>query len=273
MATMLAPDDLARLDLQRAGVADSVSAGIEALAVPANARVLELGCGTGVLTTELMRLLPGATLDAVDQDKHAIHVASERLRGQVTWHWAKATDFLRSHAGYDLIVCRLFLMHQAAPAALMRTARRSLVPGGAFIAVEFDLGAALWWPTCAELDRVLRAASVSTALARIAGVAVPDPLLGRQLGTLARRSGYDRWDVHARSRTVVAGSEDIHQEAKNLIGVLAMLRPLLLSTGHASGEDFDAVARLVNGWPDSPDFFALQTMFTLVASTDREAEC
>jgi len=271
MRALLATDDLARLDLQTAGVGDSVSAALSRLDLPDAPRVLELGCGTGVLTAELLRALPAAVVDAVDQDRQALQTAAERVDGAVSWHWSTAGDHLREYSDYHLVICRLFLMHQPAPAALMRTARRSLAVGGALVAIEFDLGAALWHPTCPSLERVLRAAGDCTARARDAGIAVPDPFLGRQLVSLARRSGYDRWHVQAVSRTVTADSgEQVDREARNLLGVLAMVQPLLLATGDATGEDFDAVTELVHGWSDSPDFFSLQTMLTLVATLDRQ---
>jgi len=69
------------------------------------ARILEIGCGTGILTRYLLQSFPHATIDAIDLSPRMIEQASAALSAAPTinWHVADAR-FYRSRHRYDLIV-------------------------------------------------------------------------------------------------------------------------------------------------------------------------
>lgn len=69
------------------------------------ARILEIGCGTGILTRYLLQSFSHATIDAIDLSPRMIATASAQLAAAPTinWHVADAR-FYRSRHRYDLIV-------------------------------------------------------------------------------------------------------------------------------------------------------------------------
>ncbi|GAC1663184.1 MAG: class I SAM-dependent methyltransferase [Steroidobacteraceae bacterium] len=72
-----------------------IAAGCEQLGLPVR-RILEAGCGTGLLRTQLRRLLPRAQYLALE--------ASEYLCRRYGWQHGRIEDY-RTRAPFDLVVC------------------------------------------------------------------------------------------------------------------------------------------------------------------------
>jgi ribosomal protein L11 methyltransferase len=97
-------------------------------------RVIDLGCGTGVLATAAARAFPGARVVAVDNDPLAAAVARSNVRlnrvgGQVRVLTAAGFDHaeLRAAGAFDLVLANIL------PGPLIALApdmRRALRPGG-----------------------------------------------------------------------------------------------------------------------------------------------
>lgn len=107
-------------------------------------QVLEIACGTGILTGELVAAL-GTTADITSTDLNDAmiavaksHVASDRVR----WQTADATSLPFDHASFDVVVCQFGCMFFPDKAAAAREVRRVLRPGGVFL---FNV-----WGTLAE---------------------------------------------------------------------------------------------------------------------------
>jgi ribosomal protein L11 methyltransferase len=78
------------------------------------ARVLDLGCGSGVLAIAVARVLPRAAIVASDVDREAVHVATENVRknafaGRVEVIAAQGLDHpaLRRRSPFDLVVANI----------------------------------------------------------------------------------------------------------------------------------------------------------------------
>lgn len=71
---------------------------------PLPRRILEIGCGTGFLTSCLLEIQPDAGIDAVDLSPKMIEEAKRSLddSGQVAWHCCDGWEF-RGAELYDLI--------------------------------------------------------------------------------------------------------------------------------------------------------------------------
>jgi ubiquinone/menaquinone biosynthesis C-methylase UbiE len=86
-------------------------------------RILEVGCGEGVVIEYLSRRVPGTRLDGVELDTGALARARARC---------PATSLLRADAyelpfrsrSYDLVLCLEVLEHLADPARALRELRR-----------------------------------------------------------------------------------------------------------------------------------------------------
>lgn len=129
--------------------AKDIAERIDLLAVPINA-VLELGCGTGLLTTELLRRNPKLNLTAVDLAEGMLHYTKLSLKPvKLSWRfWDKPSSFVDlvqadayklpfADGSFDLIVSNFMLQWCSDLDAVFTEMRRVLNPGGALLFSTF----------------------------------------------------------------------------------------------------------------------------------------
>jgi ubiquinone/menaquinone biosynthesis C-methylase UbiE len=123
------------------------------LTVPPAAAVLELACGTGILTGRLRRALPAtATLTATDLNEPMLEYArAQVLDPGITWQPADAQALPFPDAAFDAVACQFGLMFVPDKARAFGEVRRTLRSHGQF---AFNV-----WLSLAEnpLGRIARA--------------------------------------------------------------------------------------------------------------------
>ncbi len=140
-----------------AGVQDRLAAAVAARCADATPprRVLEIGCGTGLLTRRLVAALPGAAIVASDVAGRMVEQARARLAGDADVRWLVADAMAvrpDPERPFDLVVSSA-AMHWIHPfAAAVRHVSGLLAPGGRFVCGMMVAG------TLAELH-VARAAA------------------------------------------------------------------------------------------------------------------
>lgn len=97
--------------------------------------VLEVACGTGVVTRALAATLPTSTeITATDLNEamvsHAEHVGTAR---DVTWRQANVLTLPYEDNAFDVVVCQFAVMFFPDRVAAYREIRRVLRPGGTFL--------------------------------------------------------------------------------------------------------------------------------------------
>ncbi len=106
------------------------------LTLPADCAVLELACGTGILTRVLRaRLAAGASLTATDLNEAMLSVAKAKFADDETVRWgqADASSLPFGDAMFDAVVCQFGLMFVPDKSLATREALRVLKPGGVFL--------------------------------------------------------------------------------------------------------------------------------------------
>ena len=99
--------------------------------IPPNARVLDVGCGTGSVSTHIIANT-GARLVGVEPDPRRAALARER---GLDVHAALLTEELAAQIGpFDVVMFADVLEHLADPYALLCIAKAALAPGGAIVA-------------------------------------------------------------------------------------------------------------------------------------------
>ena len=109
--------------------------------VPASGRVLEVACGTGIVTRQLRRTLPAAVpLVATDLNEPMIAFAAEQLGPMpgLAWRQADACALPFPDAEFDAVICQFGLMFVPDKALARREARRVLRPGGQLLFNVWD---------------------------------------------------------------------------------------------------------------------------------------
>jgi ubiquinone/menaquinone biosynthesis C-methylase UbiE len=106
---------------------------VEQVAAERPARMLELGCGTGSLTTLLARALPASSIVALDPDPDALARArSKDPSDSIEWISGGATELSLADGSIDCVVASLVLHHltDAEKRAALAEAHRVLRAGG-----------------------------------------------------------------------------------------------------------------------------------------------
>ncbi len=99
-------------------------------AVAQSSRILEVGCGTGYLTSELRRLNPGAHLVAIDLDAALLDRARRRVGPDLRVAWVVGDGEAPPGKAFDLIISNSTFQWFTQPEATMATYFKILVPGG-----------------------------------------------------------------------------------------------------------------------------------------------
>lgn len=125
----------------RLKLADDVAAAVAAnVALDAGLRVLDFGCGTGLLTLRLKPLV-GAVV-GLDTSRGMLNELEAKLAAQNIGGVSTVCAELnaaRLEAGFDLIVSSMALHHVADTAALLAEFWRLLKPGGRIALADLDL--------------------------------------------------------------------------------------------------------------------------------------
>ena len=141
-------------------------------------RVLDLACGHGAVTGELVRRSVGPVL-AVDRDLRALAGQREAFR-QATRLCADATRLPLADRSFDLVFCQ-FAMLWLDAAGVVGEVRRVLEPGGVLVALEPDYGGMIESPPQIATQELWL-----SALARTGA----DPEIGRKLPGLLAAAGF-----------------------------------------------------------------------------------
>ncbi len=119
-------------------------------------RALDVGCGPGALTAELVRILGSAAVTAVDPSAPFVGAARERLPGvRVELASAEALPF--DDGAFDAVLAQLVVHFMSDPVAGIGEMARVARTGGVVAACVWDHAGAqgplgLFWASARELD-------------------------------------------------------------------------------------------------------------------------
>lgn len=197
--------------------------------------VLEIGCGPGFVTEQLIGAFPDSRVTAVEIDR----TLAERARVYLN---ASDTDRVRiQHASanatgladdtFDFAIARLIFQHLPEPGQAAREIWRVLKPGGKLVIIDSDDGVwGLTQPPLVGIDPILEKYGQAQALQG------GNRLVGRELWRILESAGF----VRLASDAVVIHSDEVGLEA-----LLPQLEPdrllPLVAAGLVSTAEIDAV--------------------------------
>ena len=110
----------------------------EAIGLREGERVLDVACGTGVLTCECARRVgPSGAVTGIDIAESMLEVARAK-RPEVDWRHGDACDLPFPDASFDAVVSQFGMMYFPDKAEAVREMRRVLAPGGRLAVAVWD---------------------------------------------------------------------------------------------------------------------------------------
>jgi ubiquinone/menaquinone biosynthesis C-methylase UbiE len=157
--------------------------------VRAGQRVLEIGCGSGVVMRDLATLVgPRGVVVGVDSSRAALDVArglarSHPLRRRMRWRLADGAALPFASNRFDAALAVTVLLHVAEPEAVVREMVRVTRPGGRVGVQDQDFGTlAVTHPDRDLTERIMWG---------VASHMYDEPFSGRRLPGLLRAAGLD----------------------------------------------------------------------------------
>jgi SAM-dependent methyltransferase len=129
----------------------------DAAGVETGQTVLDVGCGTGALTAELVRRLGAGNVVAIDPSEPFVTACRSRHPG-VDVRLGRAEELPYADGRFDAALAELVLHFVSDPAAAAAEMRRVVRPGGVVAACVWDLGDGmrmlrLFWDAALAIDR------------------------------------------------------------------------------------------------------------------------
>ncbi len=160
--------------------------------LPADCRILDVGCGTGEISSRLAKLYPQATVIGVDLVESSLEIARDRHRDlapRLKFSQQDAFNLEFEPHGFDLVVCRHMLQAVPRPVAVIAGLQRQLKPGGWLHLINEDYGMLHMQHGEMNPDRLWHAGAI--ALLDNTGT---DGRIGRNSFTMLHRLGMK--DIH-----------------------------------------------------------------------------
>ncbi len=211
----------------------------------AGSRVLEVGCGVGAQTVELLRRSPGARITALDRSRPSLALARARVAAGDTVAFVEADVEDLPHADgplaagrFDHVFVCFLLEHLPDPAGALARLRDMVVPGGTLTLIEGDHDSAVFHPDSAAARHAI------DCLVRLQARAGGDALIGPRLAGLAAGAGLvgvveRACDVVVDADTSAAALVDGFVR-DTFTAMIAGVREPAVAAGLATADAFDA---------------------------------
>jgi ubiquinone/menaquinone biosynthesis C-methylase UbiE len=115
----------------------TVRATLERFSVAEGERVLDVGCGTGVLLEALADAAPRASLVGIDVSREMLAVARQRGAGVLRWVTGDVAALPFTDGRFDAAVTSNAFHFWIDPAAALREIRRVLKPAGRLVVTDW----------------------------------------------------------------------------------------------------------------------------------------
>ena len=110
---------------------------LESLPVSPGSKLIDIGCGTGIVAWHMKRICPSATVVGLDISPRVIRRARELdPTGNIQFIAATDSELPFSDAAFDGAVCRFSLHHYPDLASRFREVRRILEIGATYLIIE-----------------------------------------------------------------------------------------------------------------------------------------
>jgi arsenite methyltransferase len=229
---------------------------IGALELKLIANVIEIGCGTGVVSRRLAAT-PGfrGAIMATDMSPYLIgmaqqHAKAEGVGARITFEVSGAANLRAENGACDLVIAHTLLSHASDPVAILAESARVLRPGGQLLIFDRDFAS-----SALSLDSTIAA---KIDVADIARAFAAQPFIMRQLPKLL---GEARFAIEIHRSYVIADVGHAEFFAENL----STWRRLLPVSGVIAQEDADNLMDGLDAASNAGTLFWANNFYTYIA--------
>jgi 2-polyprenyl-3-methyl-5-hydroxy-6-metoxy-1,4-benzoquinol methylase len=229
---------------------------IGALDLPRIARVIEIGCGTGVVSRRVVAA-PGfrGSIVATDMSPYLIEIAGRHAKAEgvaerITFEVSSATDLRAEDGNCDLVIAHTLLSHASDPVTILAESARVLRPGGQLLIFDRDFAS-----SALSLDSAVAA---KIEIADIARAFAAQPFIMRQLPKLLAETGFV---IESHRSYVIADVGQAEFFAENL----STWRRLLPVSGVIAKDNADRLMDGLEAASDAGTLFWANNFYTYIA--------
>ena len=207
-----------------------------------DAKVLDVGCGPGTITTDLADRVPRGHVTGIDAAQAVIEQARELAgdRGNVDFATGDVYALDYPDGAFDVVHAHQVLQHLGDPVRALREMGRVTKPGGLVAVRDADFGGMTWYPELPILDEW------RPLYKRVARGNGGEPDGGRRLHVWAREAGLtditsssSNWTYATEAERAWWGGLWADRTVKSTFAATAT------GGGHAIPEDLE---RIADGW-------------------------
>lgn len=205
---------------------------IDFLNIQRKVKILDVGCGLGILAGEIAELYPNCEVVGVEYSNEQMAQARTDLDNlHIQQGDAHALPF--EDGTFDVVYCRYLLEHVQSPAQVLREMRRVLKEGGEIFTQENNIEITVFDPNCPKWNEIWQ--RFIDLQASFGG----DGLIGKKLYRLLYEAGFKKIELSIAPQ--VHGYEDVNFNAwiLNIIGNAESARDKLVEHGVATHQEID----------------------------------
>jgi ubiquinone/menaquinone biosynthesis C-methylase UbiE len=253
-------EEVLRLEAQGKVYHSLLEKEIDLLGLKPGMRVLDAGCGTGVVTRRIaVKVSPGEVY-GVDMDplfiEEAKKLAVKEKASNITYNLGNIDDLEFDDDVFDLSYSRLVLMHVEDPVKTVAEMVRVTKKGGIIAISDQDDGGIIVYP---ELPKMLQMFSKYGSLAKMRG---EDRFIGRKLFSIMEQAGLSSIEVIP---FPVYSTQQNPEMLKMLVLVPVKIvessKDEMIKQGLIDAEEYPEAIREVQKFLEYPGAFALGLTF------------
>jgi ubiquinone/menaquinone biosynthesis C-methylase UbiE len=257
------PEEVQRLEAQGRAYGRLLDKEMEFLSLKPGMRVLDAGCGTGVVTRRMAIKVSPGEVQGVDMDslfiEEARKIAAEKGVNNIKFSVGNADDLKFEDDVFDLSYCRLVLMHVKDPVKTVAELKRVTRSGGTIAISDQDDGGILVYP---ELPKMMYMFSKYGSLAKMRG---EDRFIGRKLFSIMERAGLSPITIYP---FPIYATQQNPEMLKMLVSVPVQIvessKDDMINHGLTGAEDYPEAVKEVQEFLNYPGAFVMGITFLAV---------